>query len=199
MRLFVLKYVVNFFVICSLFCVLSCSSSKNADVHKLDDANKKNLETENDLSTSYKIGSGDKLRITVFNEEELSGEFEVDSSGTLSLPLIGTVNVDGLSVQDISSNLVKKYSNGYLKDPKVNLEVLNYRPFFIIGEVNSPGSYPYVSGITLVNAVALAGGYTYRAKKNGIIITRDKKIIKVDDDSVVVFPGDSILVKQRLF
>ncbi|MEJ0062053.1 MAG: polysaccharide biosynthesis/export family protein [Alphaproteobacteria bacterium] len=111
-------------------------------------------------TAAYKLGSGDKLRITVFGEPDLSGEFEVDSIGKISMPLVGQVNVANMTVTQTTATLVQILSAGYLRDPKVNIDVLNYRPFFILGEVLKPGSYPYVNGMTIVNAVAMAGGYT---------------------------------------
>ncbi|MDA0967544.1 MAG: polysaccharide export protein [Proteobacteria bacterium] len=154
--------------------------------------------TKVDDNLIYKLGSGDKLKITFFDEDDLSGEFEVDGSGTLSLPLIGNIDVLGLSLREVEKILISKFKEGYLVNPRISIEILNFRPFFIIGEVNDPGSYPYVSGLTVVNAVALAGGYTHRAKTDKVIITRDKKKIEAKDSSAVL-PGDSIRVKERFF
>jgi protein involved in polysaccharide export with SLBB domain len=123
-------------------------------------------------ATGYTLGSGDRLRVTVFGEQDLSGEFEVNSIGKIAMPLIGEINVAGLTIGQVSSAIAQKLSTGYLRDPKINIDVLNYRPFFILGEVLKPGSYPYVSGMSVVNAVAVAGGYTYRADKDGLTVVR---------------------------
>jgi polysaccharide export outer membrane protein len=150
----------------------------------------------------YALGSGDKLRITTFGEQDLSGEFEVGSTGKISMPLIGDIEVTGHTVSQVSKSIELKLSSGYLRDPKVNIDVMNYRPFFILGEVIKPGSYPYVNGMTVVNAVALAGGYTYRADKDGITIEHagetGKKEQKIGETGAVV-PGDIVRVPERFF
>jgi protein involved in polysaccharide export with SLBB domain len=151
---------------------------------------------------AYTLGSGDRLRVTVFGEQDLSGEFEVNNTGKIAMPLIGEVNVGGMTVAQVSASIAEKLSNGYLKDPKVNIDVMNYRPFFILGEVMKPGSYPYVSGLTVVNAVAVAGGYTYRADKNDVTVVRagdaSKREQKIDE-TAMVYPGDVVRVPERFF
>ncbi len=153
------------------------------------------------LETLYTLGSGDRLKITVFNEDDLSGEFQVDGSGYISFPLIGEVPVRGLTLRQLEQNLVAKLHDGYLVDPRISLEVLNYRPFYILGEVKSPGQYEYVSGITLHNAVAMAGGYTYRARQNRAEIARGGSgaVIDTADHSTLILPGDVITIPERFF
>ena len=107
----------------------------------------------------YKLGPGDNLRVTVFGEEDLSGEFEVDGNGRISMPLIDVVDLQNRSLRDAEAQIVAMLLDGYLRNPKVSVDVLNYRPFYILGEVNEPGSYPYRAGMTVLNAVVLAGGY----------------------------------------
>lgn len=153
------------------------------------------------LETMYTLGSGDRLKISVFGEDSLSGEFPVDGSGYISYPLIGEVQARGLSLQQLEQRLDEKLRNGYLVNPRISLEVLNYRPFYILGEVNNPGQYEYVAGINLYNAVAMAGGYTHRAKRNNAEITRANvdNVIENADHSTVVLPGDVINIKERFF
>lgn len=150
----------------------------------------------------YILGSGDKLRVTTFGEQDLSGEFEVGSTGKVSMPLIGDITVTGQTVSQVGRSIEEKLRSGYLRDPKVNIDVLNYRPFFILGEVIKPGSYPYVNGMTVVNAVAMAGGYTYRADKDGVTIehagSQAKKEQKIDETGTVM-PGDIVRVPERFF
>lgn len=150
----------------------------------------------------YRLGSGDQLKVTVFGHKDLSGEFYVDGSGQVSLPLIGNVQVGGLTVREAEDAVVAKLRPDYLKNPRVSIEVLNYRPFYIIGEVRKPGSYPYVNGMTVLNAIALAGGYTYRARENDLFITRandpERSKQRATHDTKVL-PGDVIEVPERFF
>ena len=111
---------------------------------------------------SYTLGSGDKVRVNVFGEADLSGEFVVDDSGFLRLPLVGQIAAGGRTVRQLEGDLAAKLGSQYLKSPRVSIEVVNYRPFYIIGEFNKPGEYPFVANMSAINAVAVAGGYTYR-------------------------------------
>lgn len=153
-------------------------------------------------NTPYELGAGDEIRVIVFGEDDLSGEFEVDGTGRISMPLIGSVEIGGLVIGDAETRIVGMLADGYLVTPRVNIEVLNYRPFYIIGEVKSPGSYPYVSGMTVLEAVAYGSGFTPRANKKKIEITRRQggETIKftVDTDAVVL-PGDTVRVTERFF
>jgi len=153
-------------------------------------------------SKAYTLGPGDKVKITVFGEEQLSGEFEVDSTGKISMPLAGDVPAVGQTINQVSSTIVQRLTTGYLRDPKVSVEVLTYRPFFILGEVMRPGSFPYASGMTVVNAVALAGGYTYRADKTDITVKRaadpNKNKYHIEETGFVG-PGDVVEVPERFF
>ncbi len=158
-------------------------------------------EPQEVLETMYTLGSGDRIKVTVFGEEDLSGEFQVDGSGYISFPLIGELRVRGLSLRHLESHLVEELGDGYLIDPRVSLEVTNYRPFYILGEVKSPGKYEYVSGINLHNAVAMAGGYTHRARRNRAEITRahQEVVLENADHSTVILPGDVINIRERFF
>lgn len=151
----------------------------------------------------YRLGSGDRLKVTVFNEDDLSGEYEIDGTGVVAFPLIGEVAAAGGSPRDLEKKIANKLRRGYLKNPVVSIEVLTYRPFFILGEVKRPGSYPYKNGLTVLNAIALAGGYTYRAKHNLWVITRGNKPAwqekEISNGAFVVMPGDTIVVPERFF
>lgn len=150
----------------------------------------------------YRLGTGDRVRVTVFGHENLSGEFELDGDGQISLPLIQKVAATGLTTDELEQRVTGKLQPDYLKNPRVSIEVLNYRPFYIIGEVRQPGSYAYVSNLTIVTAVALAGGYTYRASPGKITVIRatdpGKTKQRVAEDTPVL-PGDIIEVPERLF
>lgn len=150
----------------------------------------------------YRLGSGDRLRIIVFGEENLTGEFAVGGSGELAFPLIGSVPAAGRTVAELESAIRAKLSDGYLRDPRVSAEVLTYRPFFILGEVNKPGEYQYRAGLTLLNAVATAGGFTYRANQRKVLVRRagaDKEQEVTVDAATPVSPGDTIRVRERFF
>lgn len=150
----------------------------------------------------YRLGASDQIRITVFGEPELSGEYLLDGSGTVSLPLIGEVTALDLTIREFETAIANGYSNGYLRDPRVNAEVMNYRPFYILGEVRTPGEYPYSSGLTVLNAVATAGGFTYRANDDVILIrgADDSQEYRVRlDPSTPILPGDTIRVMEKFF
>lgn len=155
------------------------------------------------VPTAYALGSSDRLRITVFGHQDLSGEFEVDGTGSISMPLIGQVKAVGLSTaeleQSIATNLV---TGGYILSPRVSAEVINYRPFYILGEVGNPGTYPYTNGLTVQNAVAAAGGFTYRANKKTVFIKSidsDREVAYDLNPTTLVKPGDTLRIGERIF
>ena len=150
---------------------------------------------------SYVLGAGDRLRLSVFGETDLGGEFDVDGSGYVRLPLIGQVKAAGLTIHGFEERIIALLSDGYLRDPRVSIEVVNYRPFYIIGEVNKPGQYPYVDGMNALNAVALAGGYTAKADKSEIYIQRNGKEETEfpSDETTKVRPGDVVRIPERFF
>jgi protein involved in polysaccharide export with SLBB domain len=156
---------------------------------------------ESTRAAAYQLGAGDKLRITVYKEEDLSGEYEVDSSGNVSMKMIGSVPAAGRTLPELSKAIEAKLLNGYLLDPRVAIDVLNYRPFYVLGEVNQPGSFPYVAGLTVLKAIALAGGYTFRARTSKIELIHanepDKPILV--DPTTLILPGDIIRIKERFF
>ena len=151
---------------------------------------------------TYQLGAGDKVRLSVFGESDLGGEFEIDGSGDVRLPLIGQVKAAGLTVHAFEEKIVKLLQDGYLRDPRVSIEVVNYRPFYIIGEVNKPGQYPYVDGMNALNAIALAGGYTAKADKSEVYLQRNGKNGEQEypsDETTKVQPGDVIRIPERFF
>jgi len=159
--------------------------------------------TAGDSVAGYALGPGERVRLTVFRHEDLSGEFDLDGEGYLAMPLVGEILGAGLTARQLETEIETRLKGGgYLVNPQVSIEVLTYRPFYIIGEVNNPGSYQYVNGMTVINAVALAGGFTYRADQDDIVITRGgsegKKIDDVKPDTAVL-PGDIVEVTERFF
>lgn len=150
----------------------------------------------------YRLGPADKVRVNVFGEEALTGEFLVGGSGRISLPLIGEVQAAGLTITELQENIAAALREGYINEPRVNAEVLNYRPFYILGEVNTPGEYPYTNNLTVLNAVATAGGFTYRADTRRVYIKRADGAGEVAfplTTATQVAPGDTIRIGERFF
>lgn len=156
-------------------------------------------------SADYVLGAGDKLRITVFGEADLTGEYNVTGSGSIAFPLIGDVAARGRTLIEIQDTIRTRLAAGYIKDPRVAVEVLEYRTFYILGEVNKPGEYPYRADLTLEQAVATAGGYTYRANRKRFAIThpggagQESRELFKNSRGLQVQPGDTIRILERFF
>ncbi len=151
---------------------------------------------------NYHLGTGDKVRVIVYGEDDLGGSFDVDGNGTISLPLIGPVKAAGLSAHQLETEVTTALAAGYLNDPRVNIEITNYRPFYVIGEVNKPGQYPYVNDMSIFNAVAMAGGYTDRAIQDTVCVRRngDTKEACIDaDETTKIYPGDVVRIRENPF
>ncbi len=150
----------------------------------------------------YLIGPGDELNIIVFGHPDLSGNFIVDPQGDLTMPLIGRLPVRGKTVDQITDEVTGSYGGSFLVDPRISVELLNSRPFYILGQVNLPGEYPYVRGVTVRQAVAIAGGYTRRADTTEFVIFRQTETgsreMQATADTIVL-PGDTVEVLRRLF
>ncbi|KIC58099.1 polysaccharide biosynthesis protein [Brevundimonas nasdae] len=189
------KIVLNrrLFVTAGALCLAGCQSVPVAD-----DAAAAETRTLGD----YQLDAGDKIRLNVFGEEELSGEFVVSSAGLLSIPLAGDIPAKGRTIQEVQRSVEAALRAGYILNPQVSAEVLTYRPFYVLGEVNKPGTYPYAAGLTVLNAVATAGGFTYRGDTRRIFIRRDgsqrEEVYKVTS-TLQVAPGDTLRIAERLF
>jgi len=160
--------------------------------------NDSSIETD----VSYRLGARDKLQINVFNQADLTGEYTLDGNGRFTMHLIGKVEASGLTVTELETLLIGELKPDYLVNPRVSVRVQNYRPYYLIGEVLSTGSFPYVDGMTYMTAVAIAGGYTYRAKKDRVYVVRggdpDGEERKLDINEKVR-PGDIIRIAERIF
>ena len=150
---------------------------------------------------AYTLGSGDKLRVVVFRHEDLSGEFSLDGTGNFAMPLIGEIKALGITSRELEDRIVTRLKDGFLVDPQVSVEVLNYRPFYILGEVTRPGQYEFVNGMTVLQAVTIAGGFTYRAKQDAVVLKRgggNAQGVAVSGQQAIL-PGDVIEVQERFF
>jgi polysaccharide export outer membrane protein len=150
----------------------------------------------------YTLDGGDKLRVTVFGQDGLTNSYAVDGAGKISMPLIGRVDARGLTTAQVAAQIATKLRSGYVREPHVAVEVETYRPFFILGEVTAAGQYAYVNNLTVETAVAIAGGYTPRAFKHQVEISRtiDGVIARTKvPPSYPVRPGDTIVISERWF
>ena len=153
------------------------------------------------LSQPYALDSGDVLRITVFDQDNLTNTYAVNKGGHLSFPLIGSVVARGLTTKQVEARIASGLKQGFLRDPDVSVEIDTYRPFFIMGEVGTGGQYTYVPGMTVQNAIAIAGGFSARAEQESADITRHvngEVITGRVPMSDPILPGDTIYVRERL-
>ncbi len=150
----------------------------------------------------YTLGPGDRVRLVVFGQEQLSGEFAVDGGGQMAVPLIGQVNARGLTARQLEKRIAQQLNEGYVKDASVSAEVLSARPVYVMGEVNNPGKFAYASGTTALNAIAMAGGHTYRGRQDYVIISRnvDGQVLERRAPlNTPLMPDDVVRVPERLF
>ncbi|MDE2570873.1 MAG: polysaccharide export protein [Sphingomonadales bacterium] len=162
------------------------------------------LQSNSELAEGYRLASGDKLKITVFDEPTLSGEFAIGVNGDITMPLVDPIRGAGQTSKALAKIIADRLAAGqYVLNPRVSVEVLEHRPFYILGEVNKPGEYPYSGDLTFEQAVALAGGFTPRANKKVILMRREgwasAKRIKLDGPALKVAPGDTITVRESFF
>jgi polysaccharide export outer membrane protein len=151
---------------------------------------------------SYVLGPNDRIRLKVYGEADITGEYEVDSNGQVSIPLAGHITAAGLTTKQLERSIMSALAKGIVRDPRVNVEIALYRPYYILGEVKKGGEYPYRLGLTVMDAVASAGGFTYRANENKVYLRRSgagaEEILALDAP-ILVFPGDNIRVPERFF
>jgi polysaccharide biosynthesis/export protein len=152
--------------------------------------------------TAYRLDAGDKLRVVVYGQEGLTNTYAIDAGGSITMPLIGAVPARGRTPAGLAAEIAGKLRNGYIRDPSVAVEIESYRPFFILGEVAAPGQYPYVPNMSVESAVAIAGGFSPRARRDRVTLTH------TDGSGVSRFvvplgtalgPGDTVLVGERWF
>ncbi len=148
------------------------------------------------------LAPGDKIRVTVFGEDKLTGDYLIDTGGYVALPLAGTVKAAGLTTPELERTLEKRFGGSYLRNPKVTVEVMTFRAFYVLGEVQRPGEFPYRAGLNVLSAIAIAGGATYRASTSEVIIQRSGTTTLQkypQSPSIAVMPGDLVRVPERYF
>lgn len=150
----------------------------------------------------YTLASGDRLRVIVFGQDGLSNSYSIDGGGSISMPLIGIVPAKGATTTQLERAIEARLRNGYLREPRVSVEIEAYRPFFILGEITTAGQYPYINGMTVQNAIAVAGGFSPRAARTDVDLTRiidGRAITMAAPLNTAVYPGDTITVRERWF
>lgn len=181
------------FVIIASFVIAGCASSAPFPV-----------ETANqpDINQSYPLRAGETIQVITYGEETLTGEFSIGANGVLSFPLVGDIKAVGLTPSALGKSISAALADGYVLNPQVNVEVKNYRPIYILGEVNKPGEYPYVPDMTILAAIAKADGFTYRAQQKQIFIKRSDQPREVKirlGSNTRIYPGDTIRITERFF
>jgi polysaccharide export outer membrane protein len=157
------------------------------------------------IATTYastRISVGDRIKVTVYGEDNLNGVYDVDPAGNVSLPLAGTIRAAGHSKRDLEREITRRYRSDFLQDPKVTVDFAAYRPFYVMGEAEKPGEFPYRHGLNVISAVATAGGPTYRASRSSVLIKHAEQDVWVEYPmvpTIPVAPGDIIRVPERYF
>ena len=152
--------------------------------------------------TSSVVQRGDKIKVTVYGEDNLNGVYDVDPGGAVTVPLAGTIQAAGRNKIELQREIARRYKNQYLQDPKVTVEVVAFRPIYVFGEAEHPGEYPYKSGLNLISAVTAAGGFTYRASRTSVLIQHSGEDVWVEyplSPAVAISPGDLIRIPERFF
>lgn len=177
-----------FFVILSLF-VSGCASSPHSAAAVA-------------VDYVYKLGRGDKVKIAVFGEEQLTGDFALNGNGEISFPLLGLVKAEGRSVEELRAEIQDRLGREYIRNPRVTIDIANYRSVFVLGEVAQPGEFAYAERLTVYALVAKAGGFTYRANQKRAYIRHDGSPGETEyivSSATAVQPGDTVRIGQRIF
>jgi polysaccharide export outer membrane protein len=151
----------------------------------------------------YVLESGNRVRVTVFGEANMSGDFLIDSSGAISMPLIGNIPASGTTVPGLTQRIAAQMQKeNILREPRISIEILSFRPFYVLGEVRQPGEFPYSTGMTVLSAIARAGGYDYRARQGEVVLVRMENGQQKDyraTERTPILPGDIVRVLERSF
>jgi protein involved in polysaccharide export with SLBB domain len=190
----------HFVAICSVSIGLFASACGGGSAPPATPAELQQLQQE--AAAPPRLHAGEKIRVTVYGENSLSGEYQIDRSGFASMPLAGAVKAEGLTQHELEEALEQRFKSGYLKDPKVTVSIIEFRPFYILGEVEKPGSYPYSTGLNVMSAIATAGGTTYRANQSSVLIQHpgENELRSYDTTRPIpILPGDIIQIPRRYF
>lgn len=155
-----------------------------------------------DLGHDYRLVVGDKMKLVVYGEEKLSGDIEVGGNGNVALPLVGEVEAQGATIDELTERIRGRLTQGYLKNPRITLQVANLRPIYVHGEVRNPGEFVFRSGMTFMDAVAMAGGFSYRATTDTLLLRREGDVNEREVPIAaagLVMPGDNIRIPERFF
>jgi polysaccharide export outer membrane protein len=186
----------------ALFCASAVTASAQAPAAAPATVTSSQPAVGGGAGADYILGAGDRVRVIVYGEAQLSGEFFVSPQGVISFPLIGDIPAAGRTVPMVIAEVTTRLKDGFVMEPRVSAEVLNYRPFYILGEVTRPGTYPFSSEMTVMNAVATAGGFTYRANRGTVYIKhaneQGEHKSKLTADTMVA-PGDTVRIAERIF
>ncbi|MET1755176.1 polysaccharide biosynthesis/export family protein [Novosphingobium sp. RD2P27] len=188
------------FVLAVLLSILATACAPSVSGGLVDSGDRYALQAADE--GEYRLGVGDQVKLTVFNEPTLSGEFSVAANGSMSIPLVGDIPAMNMTTDEIGKAVQTKLADGYLREPRVSVEVVKFRPFFILGEVKAPGQYPYANGLTVLNAVATAEGFTPRAQRKVAYIRRAGSSVEEAyslTPDLRVYPGDTVRVGERYF
>jgi protein involved in polysaccharide export with SLBB domain len=148
------------------------------------------------------IQAGDRIKLTVYGEDNLTGFYDVDPAGRVSLPLVGQIGAAGRTVSELERDIMGRYRGAYLQDPKVTVDIVEFRPFYIMGEVTNPGQFAYRSGLNVLTAISTAGGLTYRASRSAVLIQHPGENVwhqYAPTSTVLIAPGDLIRIPERYF
>jgi polysaccharide biosynthesis/export protein len=189
------RFVARIFALAAvLFCALSASGCMQTPISQ--------AYAYAPQDQPYRLDAGDRLRIVVYGQEGLTNTYAVDAGGSITMPLIGAVRARGLTPAEFAASVTAHLKKGYLREPYVAAEIESYRPFFILGEIAAPGQYPFVPNMTVESAVAIAGGFSPRAQRNSVKLTRPSEGGTAQAQvppGTMLQPGDTIVVQERWF
>jgi len=183
-----------------VLCLLTAGCSADSNLEPVSEAQQQAIIEA--AKGSHRLQAGEKIRVTVSGEGSLSDDYQIDPSGYLALPLAGTVKAAGLTEAELEQELSKKFRSEYLRNPKVTVSLIEFRPFYILGEIEKPGAYPYTSGLNVLGAIAIAGGTTYRGSNSTVLIQHAGESGMREyplASNVPILPGDIIRIPSKFF